>query len=135
MDILIDLIIYLIRQFSQPNRPQQRVAPPSAQDIARQKAEVERRIREMQNALAQQTSKAAAAPLPPRLVQRAVKKSSEPAPVAHISAPLSTQQVAETVVPERRSMVLAPLPRQGLIIPILLNEVLSLPRSLQEMEF
>ena len=55
--------------------------------------------------------------------------------MAHISAPLSTQQVAETVVLERKAMVLAPLPLQGLIIPILLNEVLSPPRSLQEMEF
>jgi hypothetical protein len=132
---LIDLIILIIKQFSKPSASQQRVAPPSAQDIARQKAEVERRIREMQAALSQHKGKAATAPLPQRRAKPTVKAQPESAPVAHISAPLSTSQVAETVVPERRATVLAPLPRQGIVIPFLLGEVLAPPLALRETEF
>ena len=50
MDILIDLIIWLIKNTTKARSPAApRITPPNQQEIDRQKAEVEKRIREMQN--------------------------------------------------------------------------------------
>ena len=152
MDILIDLIEWIIKQAVKQRQAQQsRTSPPTTQEIDRQKAEVEKRIRDMQTALALQTRRVAPAAQTQRasLAQRAnpgqrakqlqpdrrvVRQSASPiapkaAPEPRWLAPLGSIG-APAVEPTP-----TPLPRQGLIIPLLLGEILAPPLSLRDAEF
>jgi len=134
MDVLIDLIIYVIRQLSKQSSPQGPSAQRTSADIERQKAEVERRIREMQSALAQQKGKAAPLPAPtPRKAKRVAKKTASAEAVPTLARAVETRAVETPVVTApSRSISIASTQRRKWIVPILIGEVLGPPLALRE---
>ena len=158
MDILIDLIEWIIKQAVKQRQAQQsRTSPPTAQEIDRQKAEVEKRIRDMQTALALQTRRVAPAAQTQRasLAQRANPvQRANPGQRAKQLQPdrRVVRQLAPSIAPKPAleprwlaplgsigapaiERTPTPLPRQGLIIPLLLGEILAPPLSLRDAEF
>jgi hypothetical protein len=138
MDILIDLIVWIIKASASSRKPPaQRVTPANQQEIDRQKAEVERRIREMQNALAQQTGRAAPVAKQARKVKRTVKQATPPplpAPPVVLQRWSEPQVGSATPVVTRRDST-ATLAQKSYIVPLLLGEILAPPLSLRESGF
>ena len=135
MDILIDLIIYLIKQASKPREP--RIAPPTPREQERQRAVLAQRAQSLQKALAAQqarTRPGPAAPARQRMTTARVAPSTRP-----VATRLESDARPAAVVPAPTGSIVAsargraPLP--GLKIPLLLGEILAPPVALREMEF
>lgn len=130
MDLLIDLIIYAIKQLAKDRPP--RVTPPGYAEIERQKAATEQRIREIREAVAQQQSRTKPAK-PKRPVARAAApaKGSLTQPPAKWTTPVPAPKVPPAVVASRTGRA----PIAGLRIPLILGEILAPPVALREPEF
>jgi hypothetical protein len=129
MDLLIDLIIFVVKQMTKDRPP--RISPPGFQEIERQKAATEQRIREIQQAVAQQQSRTKPAK-PKRKVPRAAAPAagSLTQPPAKWTTPAPAPKVPPVVASSR-----ARAPISGLRIPLIMGEILAPPVALREQEF
>src|SRR5882724_3744422 len=131
MDLLIDLIIYAVKQMTKDRPP--RITPASFQEIEQQKAATEQRIREMQAAVARQQSRTKPARTN-RGPARGAAAAKAPAVAPSLTqVPDTWTKTAPTLdVPTvvRRAPGRAPLP--ALRIPIILGEILAPPLALRD---
>ena len=127
MDILIDIIIYLVKQFAKTNQPQ--IRPPTPQELAAQQAAMKQRLEAMQKAMATQQARTKPVAKPRATAKQAApaKASLSQPPPAWTAAPPSTASVPPVASPAK-----APLP--GLKIPLILGEILAPPLALREPE-
>src|SRR5579885_1177564 len=131
MDLLVDLIIYIVKQMTKDKPPS--IKPPSFDEVERQKAATERRIREMQAAMAAQQART-----------KAVKVKRGPSRGAAVAAPAKatrtlsqTPDAWTTSIPDVKSPTAVTsaqgrAPIRELRIPFILGEVLSPPLALRE---
>ena len=129
MDILIDIIIYLIKQFAKPNQPQ--VRPPTPQELAAQQAAMKQRMEAMQHAMAAQRARTKTKPKPRATAKQAAPAKaslSQPPPAWTVPAP-PLASVPPISAPRKAQ---APLP--GLKVPLILGELLAPPLALRELE-
>jgi hypothetical protein len=134
MDLLIDLIIYLIKQLNKDKpRP---ITPQSYQAIEQQKLAVEQRIREMQAAMAQQQGR-----VKPVKAKRGPSRGAPVAAPAKAVRTLTQTPDAYTTPPPDVKSPSAVISRQGraplgeLRVPLILGEILAPPLALREPEF
>jgi hypothetical protein len=129
MDILIDLIIYLIKQASKPRAPS--IVPASPQEKQRRTTAVAKQVQTMQKTVAVQQSRTRPAVRPPGAgpaswAQPGVRAVVQPvirsvvSPIA--DAPLSRPKQPATRIP-------------GLKLPFLLGEILGPPVAFRDTEF
>jgi hypothetical protein len=132
MDVLIDLIIYVIRQMTK-DKPS-RITPAGFEAIERQKAATEQRIAEMQAAVARQQGRTK-----PLVKRGPARGAAVPAAVSATPSLSQTPDIWTTPAPgiKAPSVVMSSrgrAPLKGLRIPIILGEVLGPPIALRERE-
>jgi hypothetical protein len=133
MDILIDLIIYAVKQMTKDRPP--RITPASFQQIEQQKAATEQRIREMQTAIANQQGRAKPA-RSNRGPSRAAATVRAPAPARSVSqAPDTRARTAPASSVPVVTHVHSQTPRRDFRIPLIFGEILAPPLALRDTEF
>jgi hypothetical protein len=128
MDILIDLIVFLIKQATKPSAP--RPLPPTRQQAQRQQSMLAQQIQAMQRSMAVQQRMPAAGrrkPAAPPAGPARVPASFVPEPVRTVSASAPAVVVRPTVPQSSRAA--------GLRVPFLLGELLSAPVAFRDWEF
>jgi hypothetical protein len=135
MDILIDLIIYLIKQATKPpagSAPQR--LPPTPQEVQRQQATLAQQVQAMQRTIAaRQAPKRPGAGRSGRAVQlpppARVTTSFAPAPVRAAAPPQAVQRVVYQQIPHQ---ILRPKSLADLRSLLLMGEMLSAPVALRD---
>jgi hypothetical protein len=138
MDILFDLIIYLIKQAAKSS--ERRIVPPTPQEAQRQQAMLAQQIEAMRKTVAAQEARTQPAIQRAGRQTRPVSAGRPPAlpvrtavvPAAPRVAPLSESQISETAGPRRPSRSTR-IP--GMRLPFLLGEVLSAPVGLRDSDY
>lgn len=135
MDLLIDLIVYLIKQAAKASENRAPVA--TRPGVARPPAAVARQIQTMQRTLAAQTARArpAGVATKARGVTRGPASWAQPAvraAVPPVNQPPVPTITAEPSAPRRPAPPARAIP--GLRLPFLLGEVLAPPVALREEE-
>jgi hypothetical protein len=127
MDILVDLIIYLVRKFAE-SKPSQ-VRPPTPQELAAHQAAMKQRLEAMQKALAAQQARTQL-----RRKPKAVAKQAAPAKVSLSQPPAqwTTAPAPAASVPPVQTVGKPASPLPGLKIPLILGEILAPPVALRE---
>ena len=127
MDILIDIIVYLIKQFAGSNQPQ--VRPPTPQELAAHQAAMKQRLEAMQKTVAVQQARTKPKAKPSATARQAAPaKASLSQPAAAWTAPAPRPATAPPAVTAQKAR--APLP--GLKLPLILGEILDPPLALRE---
>ena len=126
MDILIDLIIYLIKQASKPRTPA--VVPLSPQEKQRRKTTVAKTVQTMQRTVAVQQSRTRPAVKPPGTgpaswAQPGVRAVVQPV-IRTVVSPIADAQLSRPKQPATR------IP--GLKLPFLLGEILGPPVAFRD---
>jgi hypothetical protein len=134
MDLLIDLIIYIIKQLNKDKpRP---ITRQNFEAIEAQKAAVEQRIREMQASMAKQQAR-----VKPQRARRGPSRGAPVAPPAKAVRTLTQTPDAYTMpTPDIKSPSVVTsrvgrAPLKELRIPFILGEILAPPLALREPEF
>jgi hypothetical protein len=135
MDILIDLIIYLIKQATKPpaaSAPQR--LPPTPQEVQRQQATLAQQVQAMQRTIAaRQSQKRPGAGRSGRAVQlpppARVTTAFAAAPVRAVTPPQAVQRVVYQQIPHQ---IVRPKGLQELRSLLLMGEMLSSPVALRD---
>jgi hypothetical protein len=129
MDILVDIIVYLLRKFATANPPP--VRPPSPQELAAHQAVMKQRLETMQKAMTAREARTQ-----PRSGPRAVAKRAAPAR-ASISQP-SVKRASPapplSSVPPVQQPAKSPAYLPGWKAPLILGEILAPPLALRDPE-